>query len=110
MSEFRTAFDTEDRGNGHEPKRDNRITREEYWWAWATNPITGGLILLGWNSTENDMQQEAFEKFSKLGIADFEVIPLRTRDRRYAKDLCNAKRIDKGVKIENLIKRSQYKV
>lgn len=110
MSEIRTSFDEVNTDNGHRVKHDPRVTREDYWWAWATDPASGRIIVLGWNGTESDMQREAFEKFGKLGISDFEVIPLRTRERGYARDLCNAQRVDKGIKVEDLLKRAKYTV
>ena len=110
MSEFRSSFDEVVSDEGYKAKHDPRVTRQEYWWAWASEPASGRIIVLGCNSTESEMQREAFEKFGKLGISDFEVIPLRTRERRYARDLCNAQRVDKGSKLEDLFKRAKYKV
>lgn len=96
-------------GNGHHPKRDRKITMSEYWWAWTIDSTTGRLIVLGWHSTESEAYQDGQAILARRGL-DFEVVSLRTRDRRYAKDLINRIRLDRGDKIGDLMKPAKYKI
>jgi len=91
--------------NGH----DSRVTSLPYWWTWAIDPTTGGLIILGWSHSEGEAYQEGQSNLTSRGL-EFEVTPLRTRNRLYAKDLLNKIRLDRGDKIESLMKRAKYKL
>jgi len=90
-------------------KHDAHITSTPYWWAWAIDPTTGRLIILGWGSSESEAYQEGQMSFSSRGL-EFEVTSLKTRDRRYAKDLLNKMRLDRGDKISDLMKPAKYKL
>ena len=109
MSQLRTSFDeATDGGNNHRlPRHDPRATREDYWWTWATEPTSGRLIVLGPHSTESEAYQDGL---THLGGLPFEVTPLNTRDRLYAKDKLNHIRLEKGGKVEDMMRRAKYKV
>ncbi len=89
-------------GNGHNP-----VTLRDYWWAWATEPESGRLIVLGFYNSENEAYQDAIGKMQGI---PFEVVPLKTRDRTYAKAKLNYIRLEKGTAVQDMVKRAKYKV
>ena len=70
----------------------NPVTLRDYWWAWATEPESGRLIVLGWYNSENEAYQDAIGKMQGI---PFEVVPLKTRDRTYAKAKLNYIRLER---------------
>lgn len=93
-------------GNGH-PIKDPRITLRDYWWAWATEPQSGRLIILGWYDSESEAYQDAIGKMQGI---PFEVVPLKTRDRQFAKAKLNYIRLEKGTAVQDMVKRAKYKI
>lgn len=94
-------------GNGSNP-----ATLRDYWWAWASEPESGRLIVLGWYNSENEAYQDAIGKMHRSNgeSIPFEVVPLKTRDRTFAKAKLNYIRLEKGTAVENMVKRAKYKV
>lgn len=84
------------------------VTRTNYWWAWAVDPVDQRLIVLGPSDTEQLARQDGFQNMPNL---DFTCTELKTRDRVYARDMINHLRLDQGAKIEDMIrKRAKYKI
>jgi hypothetical protein len=92
-------------GNGH--SRNPLTTLRDYWWAWATEPESGRLIVLGWYNSENEAYQDAIGKMQGI---PFEVTALKTRDRTFAKAKLNYIRLEKGTAVQDMVKRAKYKV
>ena len=89
-------------GNGSNP-----VTLRDYWWAWATEPESGRLIVLGWYNSENEAYQDAIGKMQGI---PFEVVSLKTRDRTYAKAKLNYIRLEKCTAVQDMVKRAKYDV
>jgi len=84
------------------------MTRQPWWWAWVTDPVSGRIVVLGPAATEQEARDEGF---AKVGHLPFEVVQLWTHDRTYARDLLNYKRLGQSAQLEDIIrKRAKYKV
>jgi len=94
-------------GDGKKAIKNPLITLRDYWWAWATEPESGRLIVLGWYNSESEAYQDAIVKMQGI---PFEVVALKTRDRTYAKAKLNYIRLEKGTAVQNMVKRAKYKV
>ena len=95
-----------DQGKARLPLNDPRATKRDYYWVWATDPGSGRLIVLGPFLSDNEAQTEGFSKLSGLS---YEVTPLNTRDRHYAKDKLNYIRMERGQSMTDVMKRAKYK-
>jgi hypothetical protein len=91
-------------------RKPSKITRRDYYWAWAVNPVKGGLIIFGPYNDEMEAHEDASPKFSRFGIPSYEVTPLRTKDRRFAKAKLYKLWTDKSsTTLEDIMHRATYK-
>lgn len=81
--------------------------RREYFWVLAISLESGRPIILGPYDNENEARQMGF---AKIPDGNFEVYPLRTRNRVMARDLLKYKRFEKSAQLEETLKRAKYQV
>ena len=92
-------------------RKEPRITRRDYYWTWAPNPVKGGLIIFGWYKDEMEAREDVGSKYAKFGVSNYEVTPLKTRDRSYAKAQLYKLWSDKSnTTLEDIMHRAAWSV
>ena len=92
-------------GEYHAPQPQAQNLSGCYYWIWGKQiDAKGRDVILGWYRTYDEADKYAYSKIR----GDYEIVPLKTRDREAATQIIRKMRLDKTDSIEQTLERFRH--